>query len=267
MLIVGELINSSVKSVAPAIKNFDSSRIKDLARKQWEAGATVIDVNAGTLGQREPEALKWLVETVQQVVDAPLCLDSPNPEALRAALEVHKGRALINSITAEKERFNQILPLVQEYECSVVALCMDDKGMPDNAQKRVEIGNKLVHDLEKAGIARERIYLDPLVYPVSTDGSNGWAVLNAIRELMEQNPGVHTICGLSNISFGLPARNHLNQAFLVSAMTCGLDAVILNPLDVQLMTLLRATKVILNRDEYAMEYLAAYRAGKLSTTN
>ena len=264
MLIVGEVINSSKKNIAAAIKALDQAGIQEVARQQWEAGANVIDVNAGTLMEDEPAALRWLVKTIQEVLDVPLCLDSPDPEALRAALEVHKGSALINSITAEKERFAAILPLVTKYNCNVVALCMDDAGMPADAVKRIEIGNKLVRDLESAGVNRDRIYLDPLVYPVSTDGSNGPAVLDAIRGLIMDNPGVHIICGLSNISYGLPVRPVLNKAFLIAAMTCGLDAAILNPLDTQLMSLLRATNVILNRDDFAMEYLTAYRQGKIS---
>lgn len=264
MLIVGEVINSSKKAIAQAVVNRDSRAIVDIARKQVEAGANLIDINAGTLMEGEPAALCWLTETVQDTLDVSLCLDSPDSKALQAALKVHKGTAMINSITAEKERYNAILPLVQKYNCRVVALCMDDAGMPTDADGRVAIGTKLVQRLEREGISRDRIYLDPLVYPVSTDGVNGPAVLEAIRRLMTEIPGVHTICGLSNISYGLPCRPLLNKAFLLSAMASGMDAAILNPLDTEIMGLLRASDVILNRDCFAMNYITAYREGKLS---
>ncbi|MEW6547360.1 MAG: methyltetrahydrofolate cobalamin methyltransferase [Bacillota bacterium] len=264
MLVVGERINTSRKGVAEMVARRDGEAIAREARRQVEAGANFVDVNAGTFVSEEPELLRWLVTVVQHAVQVPLCVDSPNPIAIRAALEVHRGKALVNSITGERTRFQQLLPVVKQFGCGVVALCMDDAGMPASGEEAVAKGSRLVEDLLSAGIPAEDIYLDPLVRPVSTDFRAGLAVLDAIRALRQQYPGVHAICGLSNVSFGLPERRLLNRAFLVAAMAAGLDAVILDPLDDKLMALLRAAEAVLGRDPYCSRYLRAYREGKLA---
>jgi len=264
VLVVGERINTSRKGVAEMVARRDGEAIAREARRQVEAGANFVDVNAGTFVSEEPELLRWLVTVVQHAVQVPLCVDSPNPIAIRAALEVHRGKALVNSITGERTRFQQLLPVVKQFGCGVVALCMDDAGMPASGEEAVAKGSRLVEDLLSAGIPAEDIYLDPLVRPVSTDSRAGLAVLDAIRALRQQYPGVHAICGLSNVSFGLPERRLLNRAFLVAAMAAGLDAVILDPLDDKLMALLRAAEAVLGRDPYCSRYLRAYREGKLS---
>lgn len=263
MIIIGELINASRKSVGQAVATRDESFIQDLARKQASAGATYIDVNAGTLTQGEPEALAWLVETVQAAVEAPLCIDSPNPAAIAAALKLHKGKALINSITAEKARYDAILPLVKEHEAAVVALCMDDSGMPETAEDRLRVVDRLWEGLTKAGVRPEDIFFDPLVKPIGVDTRFGMQVLDTIREIHLRYPGAHTTCGLSNISFGLPHRKLLNRAFLIACMTCGLDSAVLDPLDADLMALLIATRAVLGRDQYCKGYITAYRQGRL----
>lgn len=263
MLIVGERINTSRKGMAAHVSRRDAGAVVREAARQREAGADFIDVNAGTLLAEEPEALRWMVTTIQAAVAVPLCVDSPNPEAMAAALEVHQGKTLLNSITAERERFYAVVPLVKRYGCGVVALCLDDSGMPSSAEEAVQKGSGLVEGLLEAGVPAGDIYVDPLVRPVSTDSRAGVAVVEAIRILREKYPGVQTICGLSNVSFGLPERRLLNQAFLVAAMTAGLDAVILDPLDTRLMALLKAAEAALGRDEYCARYLRAYREGRL----
>lgn len=265
MIIVGELINASRKEIAMAVGKRDEHIIRDIAIKQVEAGANYVDVNAGTELKNEPEALEWLVKTVQSAVNVPLCIDSPDPEALEVALKAHNGKAMINSITAETERYNRVAPLVKKYGCSIVALCMDDKGMPANASERFRIAEHLVDKLTNDGIPLDDIYLDPLVYPIGTGTKNGIDVLETIREINRQLVGVHTICGLSNVSFGLPLRKLLNQTFLVLCMGAGMDGVILNPLEKRIMSLLRAAMALLNKDEFCMNYITAYREGKLET--
>jgi cobalamin-dependent methionine synthase I len=264
MLIVGERINTSRKAVEPAVKNRDADFIQNEARCQVDNGATYIDVNAGTLISEEPEALMWLVQTVQAAVDVPLCIDSPNPAAIEAALKVHKGQSLVNSITAEKDRYNAIVPLVKEYGCKVVALCMDDSGMPETAEDRFKIACTLVEKLVQDGIEKDRIYIDPLVRPISigTDFAN--VVLDTLEKIVVRLEGVHTICGLSNISFGLPVRKLLNRTFLIMAMTCGLDTAILDPTDRELMSFVIAARTLLGKDEFCMDYITAQREGKLS---
>jgi 5-methyltetrahydrofolate--homocysteine methyltransferase len=263
MIIVGELINSSRKAIPPLIEGKDTAAIQDLARRQREAGAAYIDVNAGTFVAQETEYLCWLVTTVQAAVDAPLCLDSPNPGALEKALALHKGKAMINSITAEKARYGTIVPLVKKYKSAVVALCMDDCGMPESAAERIGVAESLAGRLAGEGVPLDDVYFDPLVRPVSTDPRYGAMMLDTTRGIKERVPQAHVICGLSNVSFGLPLRKLLNQNFLVMAMTCGLDAVIIDPLDGRIMSNLYATEALLGKDEFCMNYITQHRDGKL----
>lgn len=263
MLIVGERINTSRKGIAPAVEARDASFIIDIARKQVQAGAHYVDVNCGTLIDQEPEALEWLVKSVQGAIDVPLTIDSPNPAAITRALKAHQGQAMINSISAEKDRFEGILPLVKEHKTKVIALAMGEAGIPIDAEGRITVARKLVDDLTAAGVALDDIYVDPLVYPIATGSGSGTAVLNTIRTITIEYPGVHAICGLSNVSHGLPVRKLLNQAFLVMAMTSGLDAAIIDPMDERLMALVAASEALLGCDEYCANYITLSREGKL----
>ncbi len=264
MEIVGELINSSRKWIQPAVAARDVAFIEGLARRQAAAGATMLDVNAGTFLEEEPEALEWLVKVVQGAVDLPLCLDSPNPVALERALRAHRGKALLNSITAEQERFAALLPLVLEHRCAVVGLLMDDGGIPQALDDRLRIAKRLVSRLTAAGVAAADIYLDPLVQPVGVSGAYGPVVIETVRAIAVEMAPVHTICGLSNVSYGLPARKLLNRAFLVMGVMRGLDAVIMDPEDQPLMSLLAAARVVSDRDAFALDYIKAFRAGRLA---
>ncbi|SFR03900.1 methyltetrahydrofolate cobalamin methyltransferase [Desulfoscipio geothermicus] len=261
MLIVGELINSSRSQIKEAIEKRGDVFIKQLARDQFEAGANYVDVNAGTFYGREPEKLEWLVEVVQQEVNCPLCIDSPNPDALRRALEKHQGEALINSVTAEEKRYKEIVPLVKEYGARVIALTIDESGIPDNREKRIKIAEQLVERLVADGVNEDRIYIDPLVEPLSTKDENGLIALETINYIAGKDWEVHTICGLSNISFGLPGRKFINHAFAAMAVASGLDSAILNPLDKHLLGLLKAGVALTNKDPYCKGYLTAYRKG------
>lgn len=262
MLIVGELINSSRKAIKPAVDAKDAAFIKDLAQKQLDAGANYIDINCGTMVFNEVETMAWLVETVQEQVSAPLCFDSPDPKALEIALSLNKnGQPMINSITGEKERFETILPLVLKYKAKIVALTMDDSGMPESAEDRLRIADKLVGDMIAAGVPEDDIYLDPLVKPVSTGDSAGMEVLETIYGIKQKYPKVHGICGLSNISYGLPNRKVLNQVFMIQTMTMGMDGYILDPLDKTMMGFLYASQALLGKDEFCMQYLTAHRNG------
>lgn len=262
MIIVGELINASRKSIETAIEEKDADAIQEVARNQFEAGANYIDVNAGVFVDREAEYLKWLVSTVQSAIDAPCCIDSPDPEAIETALSVHKGTAMINSISLEKERYGQLLPILAGTDLKVVALCMSDEGMPQTADQRLSIAEQLINGLVKNGIPIENIYVDPLVQPISTNDMFGIEFLNAIDFIATTFKGVHTICGLSNISYGLPARKFLNQIFMVMAIVKGLDGVIINPLDRQMMANIIAAQTLLGKDEYCGNYITAYRENK-----
>jgi len=263
MIIIGEKINSILKAVRPAIEAYDTETIQSLAKHQAQAGAAYLDVNAGMFHADEPQRLAWLVKTVQAVEKTPLCIDSPSAAALAAGLEAYSSNTapLINSITAEKDRFAAILPLVLQYQAKVIALCMDDTGMPETSEERYAIAKRLIGMLTEAGMKQDDIYIDPLVRPVSTGSHYGVAAIETIRLVKTAYPEVHIACGLSNVSFGLPQRKLINQAFLISAMAAGMDGAILDPLDNKLMAFVAAAEAVLGVDEFCMEYIGKHREG------
>lgn len=265
MLIVGERINTSRKAIEPAVRDRDVEFITKLAKDQVDAGATYVDVNAGTLVEGEPEALEWLVKTVQGAVEAPICFDSPNPLAIERAVAAYNfslGKPMINSITAEKDRFDTILPLVKKYNTKVVALCMDDTGIQQDADKRYGVAKKLVDSLVAEGIALDDIYVDPLTFPIGTGSDVGLAMLRIIEGIKTDYPGIHIIAGISNISQGLPVRKLLNQAMTVLSMGKGMDAAIIDPMDKYLMALIASSRALLGQDDFCMDYITMSRAGK-----
>ena len=266
MLIIGEKINSSRKDIKEMVKNKNKEFIQELAQKQVEGGAQMLDLNIGTIRKGEPEDMKWLIKTVQEAVDVPLCIDSPNHEAIEAGLEVYdwrKGKALINSVTAEREKMELIFPLVKKYKCSVVALTMDERGIPQDSKERFKIADELIRALTNKGIPMEDIYIDPLTLPVSANIQNSNTVLETLKRIKDLHPEVKTIIGLSNISYGLPERKLVNQSFVVLAVASGLDAVILDSTDQKIMALIKATNLLLGKDEFCGQYLKAFREGKL----
>lgn len=262
MLVVGERINSSRKHIELAIREKDAHLITKEARDQVEAGAHLIDVNTATLMEGEVESLKWTIQLIQDSVDVPICIDSPNTVAVSEVLPLCKEKPMLNSITGEEERYAKLIPLIQEYRPNVVGLCMDAGGVPHSKEDRIRIASDLIGRLTKDEVPIGDIYIDPVVTPVSTDTRYGMAVLEAIEGIMKAFPEVHTICGLSNVSYGLPNRKQVNWVFLVMAMTRGLDAVILDPCDRQIMANLITTSTILGKDDFCMNYLTAYREGK-----
>lgn len=262
MLIVGELINASRKAVGAYIQEQDAVGIQKVAKDQFEAGADYIDVNAGIFVDREAECMKWLVRRVQEVVDAPCCIDSPSPAAIEAGLSVHRGTPMINSISLERDRYEKLLPVVAGTDCRVVALCMGDQGMPKTADDRMAVADKLINGLVKNNVPVENIHVDPLVQPVSVDGMFGIEFLESIRRIMTTFKGVHTVCGLSNVSYGLPKRRFLNQTFMTMAISNGLDGAIVNPLDRRMMANIVAAEALAGQDDFCLSYIRATRAGK-----
>ncbi len=263
MLIIGENFNTSRKSFAPLVEKRDTGAIQGLAKNQEKAGADYLDLNCGTYADQEAEILPWLVETVQEAVSVPVSVDTPNPEAAAAALEKCKEPAFLNSISGESSRFGPFLDLVKQYKTKVVTMVMDDKGMPTGIDDRLANASRLIEDMTKAGVPIENIYLDPLVFPVATDQKNALICIEAVKQFHEKFKGVKTVCGLSNISHGLPARKIINQAFLVMMILAGIDAVIINPLDKYMMALYRAALTLSGKDEFCMGYINAHREGRL----
>lgn len=266
MLIIGEKINSSRKNIKEMVESKNKEFIQELARKQVEGGAQMLDLNIGTIRKNEPENMQWLVKVVQEVVNVPLCIDSPNHKAIKEGLKVYdwsKGKALINSVTAEREKLELILPLVKKYKCSVVALTMDERGIPQDSKERFKIADGLIRKLTNEGIPTEDLYIDPLTLPVSANIQNSNIVLETLKRIKDSHPEVKTIIGLSNISYGLPERRLINQGFVVLAVACGLDAVILDSTDQKIMALIKATNLLLGKDEFCRQYLKAFRERKL----
>ncbi|MDR2349299.1 MAG: methyltetrahydrofolate cobalamin methyltransferase [Deltaproteobacteria bacterium] len=262
MIIVGELINASRKKIKEAIEGKkDPQYIKDIAVAQDKAGATYVDVNAGVFVGEEPEYLVWLVENVQSVVDKPLALDSPDPKAIEAAMKVHKGTPMLNSISMESDRWEKLSPVVANTDIKVVALCMSDAGMPTTASDRMKIAHDLVNGLTKINIPLDNIFIDPCVQPVGTDMTFGIEFLRAVAQTKAEFPGVHIMCGLSNISFGLPERKFLNRIFMGQAIYCGLDGAIIDPLDAGMMGTIAGAVALCGQDKGCRGYLKAFRAG------
>jgi cobalamin-dependent methionine synthase I len=261
MKIIGEKINGTCTSVKKAIAERDQAFIRDLARKQAQAGSAWLDINAGTHPGQEKDDLIWLIDTVQAVVDIPLCLDSTNPEALAAAIKVVDQTPMINSISGEQDRLNGILPLVADHGCQVIALAMGGRRIPETCEERLEAVHKVINATRAAGIPDEHIYVDPLVMTISTDVQNGLLFFNTMKAIGDAYPEVHLTAGLSNISFGLPARSYINRAFLILAVKEGLDCAILDPLDQELKAALLAAELLLGRDQHCLNYTRAYRTG------
>ena len=206
--------------------------------------------------------MAWLVQTVQEVTDLPLSIDTPDTNVLARGLSLCKnGQPFVNSITAEKDRFAATLPLVAQYHAKVVALCMDDNGMPTTKEERVDIATRLINGLTQGGVPLEDIYIDPLVKPISTADQAGRDVLNTITVIKEAFPTVNFISGLSNISFGLPNRKWINRAFMVQTMTAGMNGYILNPTDQVMMAMLYASDALLGNDPFCGRFIAAHRKG------
>lgn len=261
MKIIGEKINGTRKRVAQAIAERDADYIAGLAKKQSEAGAAWLDVNAGTHPSREPEDLLWLIETIQAVVDTPLCLDSANPQALKIAVKAVKQTPMINSISGEPDRLTHVLPIVAEHGCPVIALAMDEKKIPESSEKRFEVICKLVAEARQMGVPDDHLYIDPLAMTISTNTQSAVIAFETMRLVRQEFPQAHLTIGLSNISFGLPARSFINRYFLSLAIQNGLDSAILDPLDREIQAAILTTELLLGRDAYCMNFIRASRKG------
>jgi 5-methyltetrahydrofolate--homocysteine methyltransferase len=256
-VLIGERINpTGKKKLSEALKAGNLEIVRREALAQAQAGADIIDVNVGTFGVDEVTLLPQAVQAVIETVDIPLCLDSADPKALEAALKIYKGKPLINSVTGEEHSLGKILPLVKEYGAAVIGLVQDDKGIPKDSERRVAIAHQLVERAEKAGIPREDLIIDCLVFAVGADPSSGPAVIEAIQKIKAEL-GVNLTLGASNISFGLPDRSLLNNSFVVMAVTAGVTCLIVDVATVRPAVL--AADLILGRDKRARRYIEAYR--------
>jgi cobalamin-dependent methionine synthase I len=264
MLIIAERINATRGSIKDAILSKDAELIKKEARAQDEAGADYIDVNSGADPSGEKEYMEWLVEVVQDATEKPLCIDSASPEVIEAGIRGHRnGRPMINSITMETGKHEAILPMVKEHNALLVALAMDDRGIPKTPDDRLEVVQKIVEAVGKHDIPLSDVYIDPLIMALSADSTSGTLVMELIQKVKSRWPDLMTTCGLSNISFGLPLRHLVNRTFVAMLMACGMDSAIVDPTDKKMMTTIYAAEALRGRDEFCMNYLKAFRAKKL----
>jgi len=261
MIIIGEKINGTRKLVKEAIAERNEEFIRGLALRQVDAGADYLDVNAGTAPEKEPEDMVWLIETIQGATDTTLCLDSANPHALAAGLKAVNKTPMINSLSGEKDRVEKVLPLACEHKTELVVLALDDSGIPDTVEKRLAIIRKLIGMTRDGDLPDENLYIDPLITAIATDIESGNTAFDAMRRIKEEFPGVHLTGGLSNISFGLPSRSIVNQAFAVLAIAAGMDCAIIDPENINLRSMTYAAEMVLGRDKYCLNFTKAYRAG------
>lgn len=263
--VIGERINMTRKRIKEEVWNRNAEYITKQAVRQAKAGATHIDVNAGGDPSKEVDDMIWLTEVVSSATELPIAFDSTNPTALTEGLKLcNRPGTIINSITAEKDRIENVLPLVSEYNTGVVALTMNDDGMPEDYDGRMAITRDLVKIVTDAGIGVDRMYVDHLVRPASTNPGQAQLILQAIKSTAEEFPGIHFCMGLSNISFGLPVRNNLNKVFLAMAITAGADGAVMDPNEEGMMTTLYASRAALGLDDFCMDYVTAHREEKLT---
>lgn len=255
--VIGEKINpTGRKKLAEALLSQDYETIRNLALAQVAAGADILDVNVGAPGIDEVAVLPAVAQMLAQTVDCPLCLDSANREALAAALSILPGKPLVNSVNGEEASLNRVLPVVKEFGASVIGLTMDDDGIPETAERRLKVAATILERAARLGIPPEDVIIDPLVLTVGANSSAAAITLKTV-ELVHQEFGVNISLGASNVSFGMPERHTINQAFLVLAIAAGAACAITDPLKLNLT--IRAADLLLGRDDRGRRYLGGWR--------
>lgn len=258
-IIIGECINpTGRKKLQEELKKGKFDIIRRDALLQVEAGAAILDVNAGVPGMDEPKLLVELIEVVRELTEVPLCIDTANPKALEAALKVCKGKPLVNSVNGEEGKLSAILPLIKEYGAAVVGLTLDDEGIPRTVDKRLSIAGKIIEQATRMGIPTEDIVIDPLVLSTGAEDKAGRWALDTIEAVVKEF-GVNITMGASNISFGLPDRPSANATFIAMAIRSGLTCPITNPLNEQILTAIVGANLCMGRDEYASNWIKTYR--------
>lgn len=263
MFIIGELINGMYKDVGRAIKEKNKAIIQKLAKEQINSGVDALDVNCGPASAKPIEDIQWLVETIQEVTDKPLTLDSSKPAVIESGLKVLKNKAIINSTTADTEKLSVLVPLAKKYNAKLIGLTISSKGIPQNKDQRLELAATIVSHCAEAEFPIDDLYLDPIVLPVNVAQAQMKDILESIREFkIISEPSPKTIVGLSNVSQGTCVRSLVNRTFVTMAIAYGLDAAILDPNDKDLMDAVITAELILNKQIYCDAYLDAYRKSK-----
>lgn len=261
MIFIGERINAGFKDIKEAIVNKDGDVIREWARKQADAKATYLDVNLGTASNK-PEDLVWMIEQVQAEVDLPVSIDNNKPSMIKEAIAVCKKPPLINSTTAEEAKLDALLPIVAEHGASIIGLAMDESGSPKSADKRVEVAGMILAKAMDLGISPEQLFLDPIVMPVKFMQDQAVEILSAASQFkLFSDPPCHIVCGLSNISNGTTKKKLINRTFAVMMVANGMDAVIMDVCDEELMDAILTAELIMNKSIYADSYLEAFKKG------
>ena len=259
-VIIGERINpTGRKALAAEMAAGDLSRVRTDAIAQVEAGAHVLDVNAGVPMADEPALMVEAIKLVQSLVDVPISIDSSVVAALEAGLAVVQGKPLVNSVTGEDERLEKVLPLVKKYGAAVIGISNDQSGISPDPDKRIAVARKIIERAMDHGIPRSDVLIDPLVMPAGAVPGAGWVTMQVTRRVREEL-GVNTVCGASNVSFGLPGRKALNGAFLAMMIANGLTAAITNPLEPEIKQAILSADLLMGHDENCMAWIIAMRA-------
>ncbi len=261
MIIIGEKINGAIPSVKKAIDERDCDFIAQLAISQRDAGADYLDICAGTSPEREYDALRWLIDTVQTAVETPLSVDSPNPRLFERLLPFVKKPGLVNSVSGEGDKTDVIYPLLKGSDWKVVALTCDDSGISPDPEIKFSIAKSLVEKADAASIGQSRIFVDPLVLALSAVNNALVTFMDAVRKIKKEFPGVYITSGLSNISFGMPCRKIVNLNFLALAMSAGMDSAIVDPTKREICATILAVEALLGKDAFCRKYNTAYRKG------
>ncbi len=259
MIIIGEKINGTIPSVKKAIEERDEGFIRNLALKQAEAGAHYLDVCASTAPEHEVETLIWLMNIVQDAVDTPLCIDSPNAKTIEKVFQNAKRPGLINSVSEEGDKCEIIFPMIKGTDWQVIALTCDNRGIPSDVQTRVDITKIMVEKAQKYDITPDRIHVDPLVMALSADNNSLMNFVETLQTVKKLYPTIKVTSGLSNISFGMPLRKIVNQHFLTIAVYAGMDSAIMDPLNRDMNTTLVTAEALLGRDKFCRKFSNAYR--------
>ena len=260
MFIIGELINGMYQNIAKAIREKDKAVIQKCALEQLKCGADALDVNCGPASRQPVSDIQWLIEAIQEVTDKPIALDSSKPQVIESGLKAVRNKAIINSTTADSEKLDILLPLAKKYNAKLIGLTISSKGIPQNKDQRLELAATIVATCQDKGFPIEDLYIDPIVMPLNVAQAQMKDILESIREFkIISEPSPKTIVGLSNVSQGAAVRSLVNRTFLVMALSFGLDAAILDPLDKDLMDAAITAELILNKHIYCDSYLEAYR--------
>jgi 5-methyltetrahydrofolate--homocysteine methyltransferase len=256
-VLIGERINpTGKKRMSEALKAGDLEIVREEALAQVAAGADIIDVNVAAAGVDEVSLLPQAVQVVMDATNAPLCLDSPKPEALEAALKVYQGKALVNSVTGEEHSLKKVLPLIKEYGAAVIGLAQDEEGVPKDAERRLGVARKIIERAGAMGIPPEDIIIDCLALAVGAEPDSGQVILETIERIRAEL-GVNLTMGASNVSFGLPDRNLINSTFIAMVIAGGVTCLIVDVAKVRPTVL--AADLLLNHDAYARRYIRGYR--------